>query len=1327
MTDRRHFLKNIVLSSTGLLVLPLLSFDGKNCEGCTLNDDLQEGLLHPPSAAKPQAYWMWMNGHITKKGITLDLQTMKEMGLAGAFVYNTNEGIPQGPVVYGSNEWTDLLLHAVIEAQRLGLKLYIHNSPGFSSTGGAKVGPEMSMQELTWSETIVQSNGMIDIQLPQPFTKLNYYKDAFVVAYPSLAGESRAMRNDLLSASVNGKEVDKNLLQSISPSAFVELLPTAHEPAFLQMKFSQPFEAKAITIRRTETFSQATFDAEYSRPFSLIFQCSNDGENFETVCTINMPLLRYMDAPGEQNFPAVKAKYFRLLSERPTQLTGVALHATFRLQGWPGKINFTETGGREDVRNIPKEDIVAASSVINISDKLSSDGRLLWNAPKGNWTILRIGHTCTGAQTVSSPDGAKGLEIDKFSKEVVDKYFHIYLDELLRKLRPFTPQTFSGLFIDSWEVGKQNWSTNFPSEFTQRRGYDMVPWLPALTGRIVESTNNTEKFLWDLRRTQALLVADNYYGRFKERCKEYGLQLYAQPNGDGMFDSLEVGKNLEEPMGEFWVRNVPGTLNVCKQAVSIAHGYGKKIVAAESYTGMPATSHWTEYPYALKVQGDYIYSLGINRFVFHVFVHQPYATGFPGMTMGPYGTHFDRNSTWSKQAKAWVTYLTRTQYLLQQGLPVADVCYFKGEDVSSGIPDVNYVNPPVPRSLAGDVIGPDVLLGRTKIENGNVVLSNGIHYGVMILAPLKKLSVEILQRLKELLQDGMCLIVSAKPTDSPGLKSNGAFESLINELWGDLDGQNVKERSLGKGKVYWNKLLEEILRERNIDPDFTFTAMNEDAAIHYTHRRINEDDLYFICNHLRRTESIVCSFRVSRKVPEIWNSQTGEIQMPALYSFEEERVNVPLQLEPAGSLFVLFRGKEKYPAFNSVYRNGIEIISTKPFAQIKQQSYRSIVNNFTISLWIKPDTPSEHPKGVLIFPPEGELVYGVNHAACGLSAGQNGVRIYERSKGPNRDSALIISHTEAIGGWTHVALRYADGKPSLFLSGKLVAEGEASGKIIHPGLYTPPTDEAFSAYFEGHQTKVELIPDALSDNKIYGLHKQGLPAPEGPSALTIFRTKSGALKAQAFANDQYRISGNGQTKSVNIEQCKTIAIETAWRVSFHANYGAVPSVILSKLISLHKHANFDVRHFSGTAAYQTAFSFSEKNVPVEQCILLHLGRVECIAEVKLNGKNLGILWKEPFVVDVTTAIRFGRNELEVAVANLWPNRMIGDEYLPAENSYDNNGFITQFPDWYLQNKAKPGERKTFAAWKPFQKNDPLLESGLLGPVRLFIGVEKTLT
>ena len=1326
MLDRRALLKNTILTSTGLIVLPRLSFEEAEFFDFPVNE-LDHGFLNPPNSARPQAFWMWMNGHITKKGITLDLQAMKKMGLAGAFIYNTGSGIPKGPVDYGTKEWDEMVVHAMAEAKRLGLELFLHNSPGFSSTGGPWVSAEMSMQQLVWSEMLVSSNGSIDIQLPQPYKKLNYYKDAFVVAYPSLIVEKGLMRDKIVRILLNEQEIRKDLLQDNDPGSKIELNGTTDKPANLLLEFTELFEARAITISRQKEQSTEIYEGNYDSPPTFLLESSADGIQFQFVCTINMPLLRFMDAPGTKSFLAVKAKYYRLSTKQHTSISGVELHAGPRLNGWPAKINFTDQEILPDDQEIKNELIIDPSTVINITKNLLEEGRLVWNAPVGNWTILRIGHTCTGTKTAGAPGSAYGLEIDKFNKGAVDFYFRTFLEKLFGKLKPFISNPLKGILIDSWEIGKQNWSLNFAAEFKEKRNYDITPWLPALTGRIVKSTEHTEKFLWDIRKTHADLVADNYYGQFRIRCKEYKLALFAQPNGDGVFDSLQVGQQPASSLAEFWTRYVPGTLNVCKQAVSIAHGYGKRIVAAEAFTGMPSTSRWTEYPYALKNQGDHIYSLGINRFVFHVFVHQPYTSGLPGMTMGPYGTHFDRNSTWIEQSKGWINYITRTQFLLQQGLPVCDICYFKGEDPASGIPDINYVDPPTPRNLAGDVIGPEVLVSRIKIENNRIVLPDGMSYSIMIMAPVKKISLQVLSKLKDLVFKGMNLIVTSKPTNVPGLEDElnaSRINDLTKELWGALDGMNTKERSHGKGKIYWNKPFAEILATHKITPDFEFTAKKRDAAIHFTHRKTADAEIYFISNHLRRGESIVCNFRFYNKKPEIWNAETGEVFEVALYEIKGDRIFIPVELDPSGSLFIIFRNRMILPSYTSVFQNSSEIISTKTFTEATHDVYPKLTNSFTIALWVKPDTHSEHPKGVIVFPPEAEISYGKGHAACGFAAGQNGVRVFEREKGPNRDARQVITSKQSLQGWTHIAVRYEQGKPSLFINGTVAGTSDGSGKIVHPGLDTRPTDELISAGFEGNHTKPELYKEALSNETILQLFKKGLPAVELPSTIILKRTGSKIVKAVAWENGNYLLKDNKKTTQLQIKHCKEVKIENPWQVSFPVNSGAPSSIQLEKLNSLHLHPEFGVKHFSGTATYITSFEFAGK-IP-EQKVLLDLGRVEIVADVKVNGKALGILWKEPFRIDITKAIISGNNKLEILVTNLWPNRMIGDEHLPKENEYDENGFIIKFPDWYLSDKPKPGERITFSAWNNFKKTDPLLESGLLGPVRLLIGVEKTI-
>jgi hypothetical protein len=339
-----------------------------------------------------------------------------------------------------------------------------------------------------------------------------------------------------------------------------------------------------------------------------------------------------------------------------------------------------------------------------------------------------------------------------------------------------------------------------------------------------------------------------------------------------------------------------------------------------------------------------------------------------------------------------------------------------------------------------------------------------------------------------------------------------------------------------------------------------------------------------------------------------------------------------------------------------------------------------------------------------------------------LAAGQNGVRVFEREKGPNREARQLITSTQSLEGWTHLAVRYDQGKPSLLINGVIAGKNDGSGKIIHPGLTTAPTDELTSAYFEGNLTRPDLHTEALSDEAIMQLFKKGIPPPELFSSIIVKRTSNKVLKAMAWENGNYLLKGKDKTTQLQIKNCKVTVIENPWQVKFLPSSGAPSSIQLKELRSLHLHPDFGVKHFSGTATYITSFLFSAEN-PLQK-MLLDLGRVEIVAEVRLNGKTLGILWKEPYRVDITKALIKGNNKLEISVTNLWPNRMIGDEHLPKENNYDENGFIVEFPDWYLNNKPKPGQRITFSAWNTFKKTDPLLEAGLLGPVRLIIGVEK---
>ncbi len=1319
---RRAFLKNITIGSAGIMLVP--SFANYACGNNLASVDwnqMENLFLNPPDSSKPWVFWMWMNGNITKEGITLDLEAMKRMGIGGAICFNSAVGIPRGSVDYASEVWMDATEHALKEADRLGLQISLHNSPGYSGSGGPWVTPEMSMQQLVWTETQIKNQKSININLPQPFARMDYYRDAFVLAYPSLSVENELMSEKVTRILADGKEIDKTFLFDGNSDTKIRIDPISGQQSTFLMEFAEPFEARSITLNRKPEIPHDLFDGPRDHPPRFDLETSDNGKDFVKIASFNCPELREMATPAMQNFKVVKAKYYRLVTADPTWISGVELHSAPRLGGWPGKTSCTHGSFAGNEADLTDELLIKPESVIDLTSFMDKSGILKWESPsKGNWTIIRIGHTTTGEEPAAHPDAGKGLEIDKFRKEALDFYFEKFSMQVVNRLQKYKGKSFIGFTTDSWEAGKQNWTIHFPQEFETRRKYKLTPWLLAMTGRIVGSVDETERFLWDARKTQAELLSANYYGHWQEWCHQQGLQYHAEPYGDGNLDSLEIGQHLDVPMAEFWTRYIYGRDTYSKQAVSQGHVYGKSVVAAEAFTGMPATSKWTDYPYSLKAEGDWFYTLGINRLVFHTFVHQPYTTGFPGITMGPFGTHFDRNNTWTEQASGWTDYLRRAQYLLQQGLSVADVCYFKGDEPESGVPDIY---PLMPEGIVGDVIGRDALFSRFSIQDGKIVLPDGMSYRLCILANVQAILPETLKRLKYLVDQGMTLVVSNKPEKSLGLSgSDSEVKKLADELYGKLDGTITKMVQSGKGKVYWGVPLDEVLTQISVTPDFLFSSENQDATIHYTHKVIGDTQVYFISNHRRRKEKIVCSFRLTNRQPEIWNSETGEISVAASFETINDRIQLPLELSPAGSVFIVFRKKAENGILKQISKDGVVLFDNRNYGKPLAAKFADVQNNFSISLWAKPDTFAHDGRSMLFHPSEGEQIYGVGHAVCGLSAGQNGVFVYERTRGKSRN---MLNFDDPLEGWTHMVLTYQQGVPVLFVNGKRVVQGKSSGAIIHPGLETLVSNDQFNSYFEGNFTKPELHRQVLTSEEIKGLYQKGLPELKLLSSASFYINQEGKLRACFLQNGSYELlKTSAESEKIQIQNCTEKVLNSSWMVSFPKDSSTPDQIELPKLMSLIKHDNFDVRHFSGTCMYQKKINLAATDFTMGRKFLLDLGRVEVIAKVIVNGKEAGVYWKEPFVADITEFMQKGENALQVEVTNLWPNRLIGDEHLPVENEYSKDRFILKLPEWYVNNQPKPGDRKSFSVWHNLEKTDPLLESGLLGPVKLILGEEK---
>ncbi len=912
-------------------------------------DSLEQGFIDPPDSAKPRVWWHWTGGNITKEGITKDLEWMKRVGIGGAQIADI--GFDGGQVIenkvdFFSREWFDAVRHAAAESDRLGLELSIFSSSGWSLTGGPWVKPEQAMKKLVWSETNIQGPMELDQMLPQPpahsgrFGSLRglirnrrdskktpsdtFYRDSAVIAFPTPPDET-LMENLNPRVTVSGGEIDPLLLMDDNLETTVTVVPGKDATAWVQYEFPKSIKTKAVTL----------IAPGRGVPFGQI-QTSNDGKTYRTI--VELPGAVQYRATGLKTyaFPEATARFIRVTmtgaapdpnavifqtAPKPAkeyQLGEFIIHTGARVDRWQDKAGFNLIYEYEAIPTppIPAESLIQAADVIDVTSKMDSNGILKWEVPPGKWTILRMGYSLVGSRNRAGTPAGSGLEVDKLNAKHVEAYFHGYMDPIENSLGQLMGRSLLYMLMDSWEAGMQNWTDDMIAQFRKKRGYDPTSYLPVLSGRVVGNSDLSDRFLWDFRRTIVDLIAEAHYGTMADLLRKKGMGIYAEAPGVSMEileDTLLTKSKVEIPMAEFWLGQMHPPLEYyadARMAASAAHVYGKKLVAAESFTGGGYDA-----PAAYKNLADYWFAQGINRIVFHSSAHQPLDTK-PGNTM--VGTHFNRNITWAEQANGVVTYLSRISHMLQQGLFVADIAYLLNEGAPSSQPFWGAgLKPEPPEGYDYDTINADVLLNRMAVsENGQLALPDGMSYRILVLPQIDRIRPELLRKIRDLVAGGVTL-VGPKPFRSPSLQ-NGAdqadleVQALANEIWGDLDGVQRNKHFYGKGLVTWGLPLNEVLSLTDIRKDAEF-AGPLDSSIVWIHRRAGDTDIYFVANRTDHSQQIQARFRVGGKEAELWHPDTGEIE-PATYTMVDGRTTVPLNLDPRESIFVIFRRTTASPA-----------------------------------------------------------------------------------------------------------------------------------------------------------------------------------------------------------------------------------------------------------------------------------------------------------------------------------------------------------------------------------------------------------------------------
>ena len=902
-----------------------------------------EYFAQPTAEYLPKTWMHAMNGNMSKPGFTGDFQAMSDAGIGGAIFFHVHRKdrpySSRGPVRFGTDEFFEHLVHAAAQADKQDIEFGIHNADGWTSSGGPWVSPEQSMKRITWSETTVSGGQKITPEQPGYYE--GFYRDIAIIGLPeNKYNQSNQFANATLSSS--DLSLDTNVLQDKDWDTTFTFSKNDDDDYWVQVALDKAATLRSLHIETPNRHGDASL------------QISQDGKTFITVDKkLRRPrpgarLWAFSPQLVTKDQDGYTAKYFRIVFDKPITLTRFDLWSVPRIDDWYS-MNSMERGRLSLAPQISTHAITALDDVVVLHrGEIPEQGI---NLPDGQWRVLRFGYTSTGAKNVPSSTEGKGLEVDKFNAQALRFHFDQYVGKLAKQLKAKNINSLKTTEIDSYEVGGQNWTSDIDKSFSSKFGYDFIPWLPAMTGRVIESPRHTGAVLQEYRQHLSDLMVDNYFGEFTRIANEYGMESYIEPYGWGPFDELAAGGKADRMMGEFWVKAPYGQEQYyhsrVEAAISSAHIYGRNIVSAESFTS--TQTNWYGHPYYYKHHGDHMWARGINETMFHRFAHQPNNHIRPGMTMDSIGSHIDRTQTWwLNGGSKWFEYLARGSYLLQQGVPDADFLVHIGDVAPLRVTK----RLQVPEGFKFDHVNTDVLINRTKVENGLIVLPEGTRYRALVLNRTDYLNIDTIVRIQELVAQG-ATVIGKKPESVIGfseLPKQDEFTSIADKLWGDSK-EGLNRFKLGTVSSF---SLEDSISKLGLAADL---IIDEQPVKYFAKRRIGKNTLYYFHNDEPVFKHINVDFKDGDGQPEIWNVDDGSVEPILNYTRSGNRLKTKLALEPYGGRFVLIRRDEDAPKYEGRYTRLIE-------DTYLNKKHSQIINRFNGSWSVQFDTALGGPEQV---------------------------------------------------------------------------------------------------------------------------------------------------------------------------------------------------------------------------------------------------------------------------------------------------------------------------------------------------------------------------
>lgn len=860
-------------------------------------DTLKKTFIETPKDQPLAVYWYWIDGNMSEEGVVKDLQAMKKVGINRVQIgmIGDGQGAPTGPVKMFTKKWWKILHTMFKTATELDIEVGLFNCPGWSQSGGPWVKPEQSMRYLAAVNDTVQGPVKYHAALPALGKD---GQDVKVLAYPLVKSPVKFTTEQQILE-------EKEIIFKSEKSAVVRslvLYPAKGGRANMQIAVKKGNDWKMIDtyhLDRSNTQNNVGFIPLAPFVFSLP---EVEGEEFR----ITLSEKGFIGNIELSDIPQVELYAEKTLAKMFPEPLPMWNEYLWRTQ--------------PEYAHVP---MLQSNQVKDITANMTPDGTLVWDVPEGTWIISRTGMLPTGVTNSPAPKEGRGLETDKMSKEHIRAHFDNYIGKIIKRIPAKDRKTFRYIIEDSYETGGQNWTDDLIEDFKQVYGYDPVPFIPALNGVVVGSPEITDRFLWDLRRLVADQVAYEYVAGLREVSHEHGFTTWLENYGHWGFpgEFLQYGGQSDEIAGEFWSFGNLGDIEN-RAASSCGHIYGKERVWAESCTC--GGSNFDLYPATMKQRVDRFFTEGINATLLHLYIQQP-DDRTPGINAW-FGNEFNRNNTWFSQLDVFLDYLKRCNYMLQQGRYVADVAYFIGEDT----PKMTGVrNPEIPRGYSYDYVNAEVLMS-AKAVNGKLVLASGMEYSVLVLPKIETMRPELLAKIRELVKEGIVLQGPA-PLRSPSLQNypeaDYQVREMAEEMWQRKTYAFAEKVKYGKGMIYPNASIEQIMADYGIQPDFTVS--DPMLPVLFIHLTTPEGEIYFVSNQSNETISFDANFRIKGKQPELWNPLTSEVRILPEQKQLTGATSIPMVMSPFESSFVIFRHPIQEVKTNKNYPDAVCVASVK--------------------------------------------------------------------------------------------------------------------------------------------------------------------------------------------------------------------------------------------------------------------------------------------------------------------------------------------------------------------------------------------------------------